>query len=398
MSVFHSVPRAGARTFRIFQTIQSIRPTDTRQSLSLSRQYSSHKSNPKMDTPQTPDPTRIHVLGLGNIGKLFAHSLANLPHPPPLTLLFHRPSLLPAWIAADQKITITTNNTPSSSGSYDIEEISAPSPQDTPIANLILATKTTSTLTALSSISHRLNAHSTILFTQNGMGTFEEALSKVFKDAERRPEMATCIVSHGVYSLGPFSAVHAGQAYISIGPSFPLSTKPESHYLIDTILHSPVLAATSYSSKEILFLQLEKVVVNAMLNPLTVIFSCKNGELYGHAPVLKMMRMLLEEASRVILSLPEMKGDEELKRRFSTLELEKRVLDVAAKTAGNTSSMLQDVRGGRETEIEYINGWLVRKGKDRGVDCEWNERVVNMVKTGRKLAVEDVESWLENKA
>ena len=47
-----------------------------------------------------PNPTeeelqtrRIHILGLGSIGTLVAHSLKCLPNPPPITLMLHRPSM-----------------------------------------------------------------------------------------------------------------------------------------------------------------------------------------------------------------------------------------------------------------------------------------------------------------
>ncbi len=51
---------------------------------------------------------RIHVLGLGNLGRLFAHELAIQPSPPPITLLLHRRSLLEEWGNVGKKIEITT--------------------------------------------------------------------------------------------------------------------------------------------------------------------------------------------------------------------------------------------------------------------------------------------------
>jgi len=136
-----------------------------------------------------------------------------------------------------------------------------------------------------------------------------------------------------------------------------------------------------------------------MINPLTAVFDCKNGELFGDGAVVRMMRLLLQEASQVLLSLPEIRSakgeDDEIETRFSTQELEVKVLDVAEKTAANTSSMLQDIRAGRETEIDYINGWIVRKGKELGVECEHNERLVEMMKSGKKIGVEDVREHFE---
>jgi 2-dehydropantoate 2-reductase len=112
------------------------------------------------------------------------------------------------------------------------------------------------------------------------------------------------------------------------------------------------------------------------------------------------MRLLLAEASHVIQSLPELRDDPEIASRFSTQNLETIVLDVAEKTAQNTSSMLQDVRAGRATEIDYINGYIVKRGKEQGVECNMNEKLIQLVKEGKVIEVEDTksefvpESWL----
>jgi 2-dehydropantoate 2-reductase len=227
------------------------------------------------------------------------------------------------------------------------------------------------------------------------MGTIDEANSQVFKDVSTRPNYLTSITSHGVFTQGPFSSVHAGQAFISIGRSLqsPTPTNPsKAQYLIDKILEAPVLAAKEYPSQELLYLQLEKLVINAMINPLTAIFDCRNGELFDKGPVVEMMRLLLQEAAQVIELLPEIRdsGEPNIEERFSTQELEVKVLDVAEKTAKNTSSMLQDVRAGRQTEIDYINGWIVKRGMQLGVECEHNAKLVEMVKGGEKIQIEEI--------
>ena len=142
-------------------------------------------------------------------------------------------------------------------------------------------------------------------------------------------------------------------------------------------------------------MQLEKLVVNAMINPLTVIFDCKNGELFNRRPIFHLMRLLLAEASQVIHSLPELGPDPEAASRFSVEKLEAIVLNVAEKTAKNTSSMLQDVRAGRPTEIDYINGYIVKKGKEQGIECKTNEKLIQLVKEGKVVGVQDVESEFE---
>jgi 2-dehydropantoate 2-reductase len=340
----------------------------------------------------TSNSGRIHVLGVGNLARLFAHALSKSPNPPPITLLFHRQSLLEEWEKARCNIEITTNGVVSTSSNYEAEVVEEQEGHQDIIENLIVTTKTVNTVKAIFSVKHRLISNSTLLFTQNGMGSIEEVTSSIFSNTSKRPHYLTAITSHGVYSTGPFRSVHAGLANITIGrPQTQTRQSPQSRYLLDLIVAAPSLAAKEVSPEELTRLQLEKLVINAMINPLTVIFNCRNGELFTRGPIMRVMRLLLLEVSQVILSLPELRDDPTTTSRFSKESLEEVVLDVAAKTAKNTSSMLQDVRAGRATEIDYINGYIVRRGRELGVDVRFNERLVEMVKEKRVIGVDDTE-------
>lgn len=336
---------------------------------------------------------RIHVLGVGNIGRLFAHALAKENHPPPISLLLHRPSLLGEWEQAGRTIQITTDGVLDRSGGYDVEVIPSSEPEHPLggiIKNLIVPTKTIHTLSALSSIKGRLSAKTTILFAQNGMGTIEQVTENLFPDISSRPSYLACVNHHGVYSQGSFRSVHAGSANMTIGR---VGDGQASQYLLDKVVQAPLLSATEVSPSELFRLQLEKLVVNTMINPLSVIFNRRNGELFTQGPIVHVMRALLLEASQVIQSLPELRDDPNTASRFSTQNLELRVLEAADKTAKNTSSMLQDVRAGRETEIDYINGYILKRATALGIDCEIHETVIRMVKEGSVIAVEDAEQY-----
>jgi 2-dehydropantoate 2-reductase len=52
---------------------------------------------------------------------------------------------------------------------------------------------------------------------------------------------------------------------------------------------------------------------------------------------------------------------------------------LAKDTGRNTSSMLADVLAGRETEIDFINGQIVKMGKGVGIDVPQNEYIVQRI-------------------
>lgn len=111
----------------------------------------------------------IHILGLGNLGKLVAHALASShPAPPQVTLLLHRPELFAQWDKAGRYIDVVTKGVADPRAGFQIEETFGE--ESGLIRNLIVATKTYSTIPALTPLRHRLSDESTMLFLQNGMG------------------------------------------------------------------------------------------------------------------------------------------------------------------------------------------------------------------------------------
>ncbi|KAK0113791.1 hypothetical protein ONS95_014041 [Cadophora gregata] len=398
--------------------------------------------------PSTP---RIHILGLGNLGRLFAHALATLPNPPRITLLFHRPSLLDDWEAAGRQIQIASKDlsSTSSSSNYTIEVIdsnsstlgsSTLSPSQGPIQNLLITTKAQHTLRALIPLLPRLTKSSTLLFAQNGLGTIDEVTAALFFNPSTRPKYLAAITSHGVYSTGPFKSVHAGLADVKVGPVYP-RTEPQSQNasaansspkplegtqnehgaeaeqtapLLNALTSCPILTCTTVPAHTLKNLQLEKLTINAIVNPLTAILGVKNGEILQHDSIRRVTHLLIEECSRILVSLPELQPtnsktttsspspgkkspDDEmtLLERFSPTRLDTLVTTVAQKTAANTSSMLQDVQAGRETEIEYINGYFVRRARETGIKCVFNEKIVGAVKGRVSVGVGELEGLFD---
>ncbi|KAI9716091.1 MAG: hypothetical protein M1812_005518 [Candelaria pacifica] len=374
---------------------------------------------------------RIHIIGIGNIGELLAHSLVGIPNPPSITLLLHRPYLMNRWREEGQAIKIITNGYAETRRGYDVELAPpiCPSQAGTrstsknsyasetkdesgeldlgrEISNLIVTTKAQQTVLALSAVKDRLTRASTILFLQNGMGVIEEVNEKLFPNIETRPNYIIGITTHGVYPETAFSAVHAGFGTIALalisryplaGPTKPTKRRdwaPSSRYLLRTITRTPVLAAVGFSETDMMQQQLEKVAINAIINPLTVMFDCHNGDLLYNYRITRTMRLLLSEISLVVRSLPELQGLPNIKLRFAPDRLETLVVALAGRTSNNVSSMLQDVRKGRETEIDFINGYLVNRGEQMGMKCVMNYMLMQMVKGKKQMVDRDIDDFV----
>ncbi|KAL9099889.1 MAG: hypothetical protein Q9163_004664 [Psora crenata] len=260
------------------------------------------------------------------------------------------------------------------------------------IYHLIVATKASGTAKAVQSWAHRLAHESTILFLQNGMGVIEEVNEQVFPDPKTRPQYMVGVNSHGLKSSGSFEAVHTGEGTIALGimPQLDtpgsqvvqsLSQAPASaRYLLRTMTRTPVFIAVGFPPTDLLQQQLDKLAVNAIINPLTAMLDCQNGGIIYSFNLTRVMRLLLAEISLVIRSMPELRDVPNVSMRFDTLRLERLVVSIAEATSNNDSSMLQDIRACRRTEIDYINGYIIKRGEELGLHCVLNYMLMHMVK------------------
>ena len=286
------------------------------------------------------------------------------------------------------------------------EQISTLDEQEEIIHHLIVSVKAPQTVKAVMAVAHRLTQDSSILFLQNGMGMVDEINEKVFPNEKHRPTYVIGVVSHGLYSKRPFSVVHAGEGTIALGvlPRMPMGESiqheslnqlsPSARYLMRTMTRTAVFVAVGFSPTDLLQQQLDKLAVNCIINPLTAILDCKNGALMYNFYFTRVVRLLLAEISLVIKSLPELKNVPNVNMRFDTLRLERMVFSIASTTADNYSSMLQDIRSGRLSEIDYINGYIVKRGEERGIHCVMNYMLMHMVKGKNKNTTQETADLL----
>jgi len=114
-----------------------------------------------------------------------------------------------------------------------------------------------------------------------------------------------------------------------------------------------------------------KLMINAIINPLTSIMRIKNGELLDKPERLQWMKWLYDEIDAVYQANDIHVG----------AAMWNQVKHVCAATAANTSSMLKDVLAESETEIEWINGSILRLAASTEVDPIYNRAVYTLVRS-----------------
>lgn len=363
-------------------------------------------SNPQLQLANSSKKSisrRIYMLGLGNVGKFVAHSLAGIPNRPPITLLFHHKNLFRMWDRHGRALELQQYGKSEQREGFDVSlaqsaDRQAPARRDEgeTIYNLIVSVKGHTTAAALSTIAHRLTSGSTILFLQNGMGIVDEVNEKLFPDADTRPSYMVGLSTYHLHAAGHFGISKHGVGTMALGSlsgSWSLPVKfsdpmlrigsqitPSTRYLLRTLTRTPALAAMGLAPIDLFQLQVERLAVQSIIDPLSVMFDCRNGELLDNPAITRVMRLLLSESSLVIRSLPELQHLPNVNLRFSPAKLEYQITSIAKTTASNESAMVQDIKEGKKTEIEWLNGYIVRRGEELGVRCVMNYMLMQMVK------------------
>lgn len=222
---------------------------------------------------------------------------------------------------------------------------------DEPIHRLLLAVKAGDTRTALEPLLPRLilprqGTHADILLLQNGMGALHEIALP-----------ASLNIFHLVTTDGAWrrdDQVHVvAENHTLMGVEEAISESSPPAWLEQLQPHWPGLQWC----EDIELAQWRKLAINAVINPLTALYRCRNGELLDGAERQQHMAELATEVDQVLAArYPDWPMD--------TLA---RSCDIAQQTAANTSSMLADVLAERPTELRYINGYLLDQAKRLGL-------------------------------
>ncbi|GAA5802846.1 2-dehydropantoate 2-reductase [Helicostylum pulchrum] len=312
----------------------------------------------------------IHILGTGAIGCFIGAVLKT--HKSKVTLLLRSPAHVTDFANRNNTITYRRQDK-----AYQVEGYKSAligDPEDmSPITSLVVATKAHHTLKALSPVASRLSSNSTILLLQNGMGVAEELVENFWPNG-KSPNILVGVNRHAVERLDPYDVCHYSgfddPDALNIG-QLPLPgqpSKPNSD-LIDTMLSIPEFNTKSLSWSEMRVKMLKKLIVNACINPVASVLMERNKSVLTNGGT-ALMTLICEEAFSVL------KDDLPGETVDSLMEM---VLEIAKDAGENKCSTLQDIHGLRLTEIDYLNGYLCKLGKQKGINTTANQALVDLI-------------------
>ncbi|AFJ47968.1 2-dehydropantoate 2-reductase [Shimwellia blattae] len=285
---------------------------------------------------------KITVLGCGALGQLW------------LAALYKQGHEVQGWLRVTQPY-CSVNLIDTDASAFN-QTLTANDPAFLQSSDLLLVTlKAWQIYGALKNLQPDLPPNCPILLLNNGMGTLGELadlpnplIQGITTHAARRDGNVIIHVAGGTTHIGPGNP--AGKSYSELAERL-------HQALPDVAWHDDIAAACW-----------RKLAVNCVINPLTALYNCPNGALIMHH----------DEVSAVCQEVAQIMGLEGY--HTSGEGLLSYVEQVIESTGPNISSMLQDIRQQRHTEIDYITGYLLQRARAHGVTVPENRRLFEMIK------------------
>jgi len=207
----------------------------------------------------------------------------------------------------------------------------------------------------------------------NGLGLIE-----IVEDYWPDKSIIQANITHGVY-LTNSQLVHAGLGETWLGDFGHNHPSSNSEKITTQLNQALPKVSWDNNHKQRLLL---KLITNAIINPITALNNQPND-------FLLMPNRSLDNQSNLNLSLiPQAEALLEemcplLNKLLPTLNFEtirQAIIQVAWLTRENISSMLQDIRAERPTEIDFINGYLAKKAESYQLTLPENEKIIHKIK------------------
>jgi 2-dehydropantoate 2-reductase len=196
---------------------------------------------------------------------------------------------------------------------------------------------------------------------QNGLGN-EGIIRKYF--GENRT--AAGVTSQGATFVGPGRILHAGR-----GPTHLCMSDRNNQKLagfVDALNRAGLETELEDDIDDLIW---SKLIINVGINALTAVTGLPNGRLLEFPDCKLLMAEMVAEAVKV--------ADKRGIRPTYPDPLEM-VYAVAEKTGKNRSSMLQDFDRKRRSEIDFINGAIVREAEALGLEAPVNRALTRLVR------------------
>lgn len=278
-----------------------------------------------------------HIIGSGAIGLKFADLLNQ--QGAEIELILRNPAQLKQFERLANRFTVEQTG-----DSRQIACHASLAADPGPIAHLLIPTKAFDAIAAFEQVRDQLAPNAEVVLLLNGYGV-QQRLAADYPGLK----LWAASTTSGAHRPESFTTVLAGQGVTQVG-----ALTSAAHDL-PSLWQGISEVRLSENIDQILW---QKLAINCCINPLTVIFDCANGGLLANPLAKSRLRAIATEIEQI---------SKLLKKPLFNYDLIEQVEHVAQRTGQNISSMLQDYRAHRKTELAQITGAFIEVASSAGI-------------------------------
>jgi 2-dehydropantoate 2-reductase len=287
----------------------------------------------------------VAVFGAGSVGCYYGGMLARAGHPVTLIGRAHhvqavnRDGLRLQATTFDEYVPLHASVEASAAASADL---------------VLCCVKSGQTNDAGHLLAPHLKPDTLVLSLQNGVGNAQRLTEILAR------EVIPAVVYVATEMAGDGHVRHHGRGELVLGPGV------KSQTVADTLTEAAIPTTVSPEVEQALW---TKLVLNCVYNPLSALTDMPYGEMVQQPHVTDVMRALYDES----VAVAKAEGVE------LAADLWETVSGLAHAMAHQRSSTAQDLRRGKPTEIDYINGEIMQRGSRHGLPTPLNQAMVALV-------------------
>lgn len=238
-------------------------------------------------------------------------------------------------------------------------------------ADIVLCcVKSPDTEIVIEEVKQYLNKSAVILSLQNGVDNAERIAKLV-----DNPTYPT-VVYVATAMVGPGKLKHFGRGELVLGALG--NNSSELNLLSDFFQKSNIPCEVSSNIRKALWL---KFLVNCSYNGISAIGQIQYGKMVSTSEVVSLINQITKEC----LMVAEKEGVV-----ISSAEANQANHAIGVTMSGQKSSTAQDLAKGKLTEIDYLNGLIVRRGAEYGLSVSANQAIYALVKMLEKNGINTV--------
>jgi len=309
------------------------------------------------------DKLNVAVLGAGSIGSLIAAKISQYgvdnilihargEHGSAMALSGIEVTGQDSFVVKDDSMIIS------------LEEVGFYNGLQNQIDVLFITSKANDVVSLMEKSVDLLNENSKIICLSNGLGHVEKCIE--FFGPHR---VFAASISHGAWRPEPGVVNWAGEGNISLGKFGEGPGLSDASGIIDLLSKSGLNPKWEDDGRKLVW---SKVLLNIAINPVAALIGCENGFLLQSNLFELCSSIMIEGANIARQERVNIPSDEELNSMLH---------EVIKATSKNFCSMLQDVKKGRQTEIEFLNQAVVERAERYGIATPKNNLLSELIKS-----------------